>query len=108
VLIARQTYKTPNKLPLFLFVNYPAKRNISSEDLPEQILTFLFSVPSPGLQTSIFKAKNTKRNVFSEHDIEITQLIKEGFRSYLTSGWQVFFFFFPYSASEGKQKSWYT
>lgn len=85
--------------------NYLAKRNISSEDLPEQILTFLFSASSLGLQTSIFKAKNTKRNVFSEHDIEITQLIKEGFGSYLTSGWQVFCFFSPYSASERKQKS---
>lgn len=105
ILVVKQTYKTLNNLPFFSFpVNYAVKRNISQGDLPEQTLTFLFSVPSLRLQTSIFKAKNTKRKVLSERGTEITQLIKEGFSSYLTSGWQSFFFFL-YSASKRKQKS---
>lgn len=62
--------------------------------MPEQILAFLFSIPSLGLQTSVLKAKNAKRKAFSQCGIEFTQLIKEGFRSYLTSGWQVLLFFF--------------
>lgn len=73
--------------------------------MPEQILAFLFSVPSLGLPTSILKAKNTKRKAFSRRGMEITQLIKEGFRSYLTSGWQGFVLFFSCSASEREQES---
>lgn len=68
----RQTCKTPNNLlSSSLPVSYLIKWNISLEDLPEQILAFLFSAPSLGLHISVIRAKNTKRKASSECGIRL-------------------------------------